>query len=338
MFKVFSGSWRGIGAGNSPEVLFMQIGFEFRQHLHHFKGAALGVFMCIVLHANQQGESFPSYEQIEAETGSSTDTIGRSLEHLNNLVINGQRVLLRYRIRDGKNRFVGGNRYIVFPTQEQLAQYEIQPTKENGVGESQLNPVTDPESQIQKNPDVENRDVAPKSQTPIFPNVENSERGKSVLKKNHSLKKIKNMGKPARAVAPEPAKPDPETPDTGTLQKRVAAFPLDCQPGAKLLHEIFNLRPLEKPAAGEKGGDFALWVNGLRELAKIAADYDTPLELALRRTWQRWNQSPFNVSHPGALAKTMTSVLAQTSAGQNQASEPAPTALEQALKNFKPRS
>ena len=60
MFKVFSGSWRGIGAGSSPEVLFMQIGFEFRQHLHHFKGASLGVFLCIVLHANPRGNPSPA--------------------------------------------------------------------------------------------------------------------------------------------------------------------------------------------------------------------------------------------------------------------------------------
>jgi hypothetical protein len=143
---------------------------------------------------------------------------------------------------------------------------------------------------------------------------------------------------PARPASQKPSKPDPETPDTGALQKRIAAFPADCQPGAKLLSEIFNLRPPEKPGVGKKGGDFALWINGLRELAKIAADYDTPLDLALRRTWQRWNQSPFNVSHPGALAKTMTSVLAQANAGQNQISLPGLTALEQALKNFKPRS
>ena len=335
MFKVFSGSWRGIGAEKSPEVLFMQIGFEFRQHLHYFKGASLGVFMCIVLHANQQGESFPSYEQIESETGCSTDTIGRSLEHLNKLVIDGQRVLLRYRIRDEKNRFIGGNRYIVFPTQEQLARYEILPTK----SEEQAETGPNPKSQTQEKPDVENRDVDAKSHSPIFPNVENSERGKSVLKNNHSFKKIKNMGKPARSSKNKTEKAETSetsAPDTRKVSERIGDFPKDCQAGARLLLETFRLIPPEKPAAGEKGGDFALWINGLRELAKIADEYNSPLDLALRRTWQRWNQAPFNVSHPGALAKTMTSVLAQASA--NQAPLSAPTALELALKNFKART
>jgi hypothetical protein len=139
---------------------------------------------------------------------------------------------------------------------------------------------------------------------------------------------------PARPAAQKPAKTKAEK----SLPERVAAFPADCQPGAKSISEIFNLRPPEKPAAGEKGGDFALWIKGLRELLKIAAEYDTPLDLALRRTWQQWNKNPFNVSHPGALAKTMTSVLAQSSAGQSQISTFAPTALELALKSFKPRS
>lgn len=330
MFKVFSGSWRGIGAGNSPEVLFMQIGFEFRQHLHYFKGASLGVFLCIVLHANPQGESFPSYEQIRAETGINPDTIGRALDHLNSLVIDGQRVLLRYRVRDEKNRFVGGNRYVVFPTPEQVAQYEIKP-EEAGQTENQekTESPADPEPPAEK-PPTENPYVDEKSHLRIFPNVENSELGKSVLKNNHSFKKIKNMGAAAPA---RPVKPKPEIP---SLEKRLADFPADCQPGAKLLHDTFNLLPPAKPGVGQKGGGFALWINGLRELAKIAADYDTPLESALRRTWQRWNQNPFNVAHPGALAKTMTSVLA--SARQAQSAEPAPTALELALKHFKART
>jgi hypothetical protein len=278
----------------------------------------------------------PSYEQIRAETGINPDTIGRALEHLNSLAIDGQRVLLRYRIRDGKNRFVGGNRYIVFPTPEQLAQYEtpVNPTEPS----EQPKQVEQPDEPVQ--PNSEQPETDEKSHIRIFPNVENSELGKSVFKKNQSFKKIKNMGAaaPARPAPQKPSKPDPKAPVTVALQKRIAAFPADCQPGAKLLSEIFNLRPPEKPGVGEKGGDYALWINGLRELAKIAADYDTPLDLALRRTWQRWNQAPFNVSHPGALAKTMTSVLAQSNAGQNQISLPGLTALEQALKNFKPRS
>jgi len=322
MFKVFSGSWRGIGADTNPEVLFMQIGFQFRQHLHHFKGASLGVFMCIVLHANPQGESFPSYEQIRAETGINTDTIGRALEHLNNLEIDGQRVLLRYRNRDKKNRFIGGNRYIVFPSPDQLEQFEPSSAK---AGEDSAE---EPEQGAEDMPEQDNisSEQDKKSHIRIFPNVENAELGKSVLKKNHSLKEIKNMG------ADAPARP------SFNLDERIAAFPADCQPGAKLISEIFNLRPPEKPGTGQKRGDFGLWINGIQELNSIAAEYNTPLATAMRLTWKRWKNSPFTVAHPGALLKTMISILAAQATPQRDYPVPIKSALENIIKDFKPRS
>jgi hypothetical protein len=319
MFKVFSGSWRGIGANASPEVLFMQVGFEFRQHLHHFKGASLGVFMCIVLHANPQGESFPSYEQIRTETGINTDTIGRALEHLNNLEIDGQRVLLRYRIRDKKNRFVGGNRYIIFPSPDQLEQFEPSSAKA-GEASAEGAPVEEPKQGAEDMPEQDK-----KSHIRIFPNLENSEQGKSVLKENHSLNKIKNMG------ADAPARPSPN------LEDRISAFPEDCQSGAKLIISLFNLHPPEKPNPGQKGGEYAKWINGIRELSKIAVEYNTSLDVALNLTWKRWNQSPFTVTHPGALAKTMTSTLASTVQFQEPAA-PIQSVLEDVIKNFNPRS
>jgi hypothetical protein len=214
MFKVFSGSWRGIGAEASPDVLFMQIGFEFRQHLHHFKGASLGVFLCIVLHANAHGESFPSYEQIQTETGLTPDTIGRALKHLKKLTIEGRRVLLTYRLRDEKNRFIGGNRYIVFPTAEQLAQYEGVSEPQENHNEQEQTDQTTASRETEKDNQPEQIPAQPdeKSQTQIFPNVENAELGKSVLKKNHSLKKIKNM------AADAPTRPSPN------LEERIAGL------------------------------------------------------------------------------------------------------------------
>ena len=328
MFKVFSGSWRGIGTNANPEVLFMQVGFEFRQHLHHFKGASLGVFMCIVLHANAHGESFPSYEQIQAETGLTPDTIGRALKHLKKLTIEGQRVLLTYRLRDEKNRFIGGNRYIVFPTAEQLAQHEGASRTEENQTEQEKPYESEPSHETEKEAEPEQTPAQPdeKSQTQIFPNVENAELGKSVLKNNHSFKKIKNMG------AGAPARP------SFNLEDRIAAFPEDCQSGAKLIASLFNLRPPEKPNPGQKGGEYAKWINGIRELSKIAVDYNTSLDVALNLTWKRWNQNPFTVAHPGALAKTMTSTLAAQATPQRDYPVPIKSTLENIIKDFQPRS
>ena len=327
MFKVFSGSWRGIGANASPEVLFMQVGFEFRQHLHHFKGASLGIFMCIVLHANAHGESFPSYEQIQAETGLTPDTIGRALKHLKKLTIEGQRVLLTYRLRDEKNRFIGGNRYIVFPTAEQLAQHEItsKPEENQAEQEPEKPDESDPPCEIENEPEQTPAPSGEKSQTQIFPNVENSERGKSVLKNNHSFKEIKNMG------ADAPALP------SFNLEDRISAFPEDCQSGAKLIVSLFNLHPPEKPNPDQKGGEYALWIKGIRKLNKLAIEYNSTLDVALKATWKRWNQSPFTVAHPDALLKTMASVLASTVQSQ-EPSMPLKSTLENVIKDFQPRS
>jgi hypothetical protein len=154
----------------------------------------------------------------------------------------------------------------------------------------------------------------------------------------------KNMGAkpaPARAAAPTPQiEPIHETPQTPkpvqTPQTRIEAFPADCQSGAQLMQEIFNVIAPERPTVEAKGGDFALWIKGIRALEKRAADYDLPLETALRLTHEHWNKSPFSVSHPAALQKTMVSALAQN-IGRNKASQAdEPTVLEQALRDFVP--
>ncbi|PKN93953.1 MAG: hypothetical protein CVU44_06005 [Chloroflexi bacterium HGW-Chloroflexi-6] len=152
---------------------------------------------------------------------------------------------------------------------------------------------------------------------------------------NKELTKKENMGAdaPVRAAAPEPSKPDP-----GAHLDRIAAFPADCQPGAKLISEIFNLRPPEKPAPGQKRGDFGLWIKGIQELNSIAAEYNTLLETAIRLTWKRWKNSPFTVAHPGALAKTMISILAAQATPQRDYPVPIKSTLENIIKDFQPRS
>lgn len=161
-------------------------------------------------------------------------------------------------------------------------------------------------------PDVENRDI-----------------------NNKELTKKENMGAdaPARAAAPEPSKPE-----AGTYPERIAAFPADCQPGAKLISEIFNLRPPEKPGPGQKRGDFGLWIKGIQELNSIAAEYKTPLETAIRLTWNRWKNSPFTVAHPGALSKTMIGILAAQATPQRDYPVPIKSTLENVIIDFQPRS
>jgi len=119
MFKIFRGNWRGINAHGDDEI-FVNIGVNFRQHLHHFKGAKLHVFLAITLHMDKDGHAFPSYETLQKETGYGRDTIARALDELCNTTIEGQPVLMRWRERDDKGKFTGSNHYIIFPTNEEF--------------------------------------------------------------------------------------------------------------------------------------------------------------------------------------------------------------------------
>jgi len=121
--------------------------------------------------------------------------------------------------------------------------------------------------------------------------------------------------------------------------ERIEQFPEDCREGVALMHEVFRLLPPEKPEPNEKGGEFALWIKGIRDLMRVAQEYQTPLKRAMQLAYLRWNQSPFTLSHPGALKKIMTSALAQQSLQQSapEAGGEDEFSLSEQLKNFKPR-
>ena len=150
------------------------------------------------------------------------------------------------------------------------------------------------------------------------------------------IKTKENMGANAPAFSAEEApnkstsrKRDKSTPaPEKPLEERIADFPADCQTAAELMLDVFNVKPPEKPGPGEKGGDYALWVNGLRALLKVAREYGVPFEKAMRLTYERWRNQPFDVAHPGALKKSMTSLLAQYS--RNLRPEEAPEAPDTA--------
>ena len=56
---------------------------------------------------------------------------------------------------------------------------------------------------------------------------------------------------------PEPSESSPaET----ALETRIAAFPEETRETVRLMLQLFGVRPPEKPAPNEKGGDFALWL------------------------------------------------------------------------------
>jgi hypothetical protein len=128
--------------------------------------------------------------------------------------------------------------------------------------------------------------------------------------------------------ADAPARAFPNSPEN-----LIGTFPEECREGARLMWEVFNIKSPKRPAPDAKGGDFALWIKGLRSLIETADEYGVPLARAMKLTFASWNSAPFRVSHPGALKKTMVSALAQAST-QKSSDDPKP---ESPLNNFIPR-
>src|SRR6266540_5803382 len=122
MIQIFNGRSRSLGQ-DAQEAVFLQVSVKMRQHLHHFKGARLGVFMAIALHSNAEGWAWPSLAMLKAETGYNVQTISQALSDLCTLSIDGQRVLLAVQDRAPHGTFAT-NRYLLFPSAAEVAQYE----------------------------------------------------------------------------------------------------------------------------------------------------------------------------------------------------------------------
>ncbi|MBN1667289.1 MAG: DnaD domain protein [Anaerolineales bacterium] len=119
MIKVFQGKWRGIGA--QDQGFGMILDFRFRKYLHYFKGARLGVFLAICLHADEDGLAFPDYDLIQKETGYSRQAVATAISDLCQVEIDGQRVLTRWQDRRDGGKFMH-NKYRIFPTADELAE------------------------------------------------------------------------------------------------------------------------------------------------------------------------------------------------------------------------
>lgn len=118
MIKVLNGQWRGLG--NNGRQIGINLDFEFRNIIHHFKGAQLHVFLAIILHTDQDGFCYPSYDLLQKETGYGREAVSSAVKALCAKEINGERVLIKWRIRSESGEFVGGNKYRVFPTSEEI--------------------------------------------------------------------------------------------------------------------------------------------------------------------------------------------------------------------------
>ena len=99
------------GKQEVKKEFYIKLYGKFRDgHLNQLKGAPLGIFLCIALHSDERGYSFPSASLIEKETGYGRDTIFKTLTYLE-----GLNFIARIKRRDKKTKKLLSNLYRVFP-------------------------------------------------------------------------------------------------------------------------------------------------------------------------------------------------------------------------------
>jgi hypothetical protein len=295
MIKVFSGKWRGLGG--SQDGLGMLIDFKFREILCKFSGAKLAVFMCIALHSDQEGQSFPSINTISRKTGYATSTVSEALNDLCKLTIDGYRVLARTSRtkKDGSNT---SNLYIIFPSENELS--EIGPSPIPDIG---ISPI--PKTGVPPIPETDIPPI-PDSDIPPIPEIGNEDIPLN-LKDNHSL---------SLAEASEKSKPSEKPVQRTMAQKKgdlvdgalaysrnlndpdVSTYPEELQP---ILKEFCRLWALTPPRQDGKGGQYALWIMQGRSLKDALAEFGAT---ALPAVYDAWRKFKYDVGRPGAILTT----------------------------------
>ena len=133
MISIFNGKTRNLGKGPKQDIC-IQVSIDLRKHLHLLKGARLGVLMCIASHSDNEGWAFPSVDTIKRETGYNEHTIYKALDELCKLILDGSRILLRHQKVNIERGYFESNRYLLFPSPEEVAKWEKKrdgPTAQN---------------------------------------------------------------------------------------------------------------------------------------------------------------------------------------------------------------
>lgn len=99
------------GGQETKQEFFIKLYGKFRDgHLGQLKGPPLSVFLCLALHSNEKGYSWPSISLISKETGYQRDAIFKALEYLSQL-----NFIKRVKRRDKQTQKLKTNLYRVFP-------------------------------------------------------------------------------------------------------------------------------------------------------------------------------------------------------------------------------
>jgi hypothetical protein len=114
MISIFNGQRHRLGEASKKEV-YIEVGVALRDHLHCFTPAEFMVFMAIALHINADGESWPSYDQLQKDTGMHRATVAKAIKGLTRLCIDGNPILAVRRERNERGLLRGSNIYQIFP-------------------------------------------------------------------------------------------------------------------------------------------------------------------------------------------------------------------------------
>lgn len=305
MISVFKGKRRGIGGGGNEN--FMKLEFGFRDILHFFHGAKLAVFMAIALHSDENGLSFPSYDALEVETGYGRDTIARAIKELCEMRISGKRILTKYRKRDEHGHFIGTNQYLIFPTDDEIAENEPQ-NEEMVVGKANCGkcslkeePLSKEEPLIQgsqknQKPQEDDQDMA----NDDFPHadVEAAEQPQEPTPEQMFDSPYKTR------IAKALSNSQPYKDWSGLNVLNVDHFPEDVRPTVARICQLWKLTPPAKSA--KKGGQFAYWLSEARELVNYCGEFGVKVIEAIHEEHREYMKShggipPFAVSSPKSL-------------------------------------
>jgi hypothetical protein len=123
VISIFHGVARGIGTEQQQNI-FIKLDVRFREVIKHFKDSQLAVFLCVSLHMDERGWARVSMRRIHAETNISFQTISASVSRLNDVRIEGSRVMFTIQVKeDGSNKF-SENWSLIFPTENEVAVLE----------------------------------------------------------------------------------------------------------------------------------------------------------------------------------------------------------------------
>lgn len=112
IFKGLEAIVSDTGKQEAKKEFYIKLYGKFRDnHLAQLKGPSLSVFLCLSLHSNERGYSWPSISLISKETGYKHDSVFKALKFLQALSF-----VKRIRRKDKKTKKLKTNLYRVFPT------------------------------------------------------------------------------------------------------------------------------------------------------------------------------------------------------------------------------